>query len=333
MTEFLLNDQTIGSAIATAGQIHDCLTTGNMSAYIWWKCLGDSNGLVDASGAPQRRGFVMAQFSRFVHTNYFRIGVAYDSNADVGAYKDPVGTGFAIVAINAYSNSSVSETFTLTNFSVGSVTPWITSASQSLAVQSPVTVSNGSFTCALPAQSVVTFVGQLATNTAPLFASVANRSVNAGTVVALTNTASDTDTPPQSLTFSLLSAPTNATLVTLTSSNALFAWRPLVSQAGTTNLIQVKVVDNGTPPLSATNNFSILVNPITQPVLGPLQFGGNQLSLAVTGQIGPDYTLLTSTNLTSWTPLFTTNPAAMPVKLWDTNTTGRARFYRVLIGP
>ena len=41
-----------------------------------------------------------------------------------------------------------------------SVTPWITSASLSLASQSTVAVANSSFTYTLPALSVVTFVGQ-----------------------------------------------------------------------------------------------------------------------------------------------------------------------------
>src|SRR6185295_12663514 len=46
MTEFLVNDQTMGTAIITARQVHECLTTGNMSAYIWWKAYGDANGIV-----------------------------------------------------------------------------------------------------------------------------------------------------------------------------------------------------------------------------------------------------------------------------------------------
>jgi glucuronoarabinoxylan endo-1,4-beta-xylanase len=37
MTEYLVNDQSIGAAIDTAQRISDALTVGNMSAYIWWK--------------------------------------------------------------------------------------------------------------------------------------------------------------------------------------------------------------------------------------------------------------------------------------------------------
>jgi glucuronoarabinoxylan endo-1,4-beta-xylanase len=67
MTEFLVNDETIGTAITTAKQIHDCLTIGNMSAYIWWKCLGEtppaclkSGGLLWPSGADLCTGIMNA---------------------------------------------------------------------------------------------------------------------------------------------------------------------------------------------------------------------------------------------------------------------------------
>ncbi|HLX96863.1 MAG TPA: glucuronoxylanase XynC [Verrucomicrobiae bacterium] len=161
MTEFLVNDQTISTAITTAQQIHDCLTIGNFSAYIWWKCLGDANGLVNASGAPQIRGFVMAQWSRFVHPGWYRIDVT-NSNpaaASISAYKDTHSGNFAIVAVNT-NLTAMTQTFDLTNFTAGSVTPWITSSNLSLAVQTPVNVTNASFTYTLPAWSVVTFAGQ-----------------------------------------------------------------------------------------------------------------------------------------------------------------------------
>ena len=92
MTEYLENDQTIDSAIGTARQIHDCLTTGNMSAYIWWKCLGDANGLLNASGVIQKRGYVMSQFSRFVRPGHYRIGATNAGSGYVSAYKNTRST-------------------------------------------------------------------------------------------------------------------------------------------------------------------------------------------------------------------------------------------------
>jgi glucuronoarabinoxylan endo-1,4-beta-xylanase len=160
MTEYLVNDQTLGTAIATAQQIHDCLTVGNMSAYIWWKCLGDANGLVNVAGAPQKRGFVLAQFSRFVRPGFHRLGVTSAAADAVSAYQGPNGA-FVIVAVNSNS-TDVAQTFSFTHCTVtNTVTPWITSSNLSLAAQAVVAVTNSSFTYTVPAMSVVTFVGQI----------------------------------------------------------------------------------------------------------------------------------------------------------------------------
>jgi glucuronoarabinoxylan endo-1,4-beta-xylanase len=330
-TEFLINDQGLETSIQTAAQVHDCLTTGNMSAYIWWKALGNINGLLNAVGVIQKRGYVMAQFSRFVRPGYFRIAEINTGSGRVSAYKNPSGTQFAIIAINPYS-LDFNQTITLNNFPGIRLTPWVTSATQSLAVQSSFIVTNSTLTFSLPANSIVTFVGELLTNTPPTFAAGSPLTVNPGVTVVLTNTVTDADLPGQTLAFTLLTAPTNATLTPLTASNVVFTWRPLLSQSGSTNPIQIKVTDNGTPNLSATNNFVITVNPATEPGLSSIALG-SQVNLSATGMIGPDYLLFTSTNLVSWQLLSTTNPAVMPVTFTDTNLTDPARFYRLQLGP
>jgi glucuronoarabinoxylan endo-1,4-beta-xylanase len=331
MTEFLVDDQTIGTAITTAKQIHDCLTTANMSAYIWWKCIGDANGLLNAAGVAQYRGFVMAQFSRFVRPGYYRIGVTSDITP-VTAYQDTNSGSFAIVAINTNTNNWVSETFTLTNFMAATVTPWITAASQTLASQTVVTVSNGEFSYMLPPLSVVTFFGQVATNAPPIFTPVANQTINAGFMLAITNTA--TDQPPQTLKFTLALAPTNAALVQLDNNHAVFSWRPLVSQAGTTNVVQVQVADNGLPPLNATNSFTITVNPLVSLVLSAISVSATQALLTATGTVGPDYTLWGSTDLMNWQLLQSSHSPPIPVTFSDTNVVSYPdRFYRIQVGP
>ena len=293
MTEFLLNDQTIDSAIATAQQIYDCLNTGNMSAYIWWKCIGDANGLISSNGVPQKRGFVMAQFSRFVRPGFNRIGATNSGSAFITAFRNTNTTAFVIVAINP-TGIALTPAFNLHNFlSVGPVTPWITSETVSLAVQTAFTVTNGSFTYELPPLSVVTFTGQMAVNTPPMLAAVPDQVINAGVTLLVTNAATDTDSPPQSLTYTLLNAPTNAGI---NPSNGIFAWRPLVGQANTTNPVVTRVTDNGAPPLSATNSFKVSVNPIVLPVVTAAATNG-QIELEMNGMAGPDYTLMVSTNL------------------------------------
>lgn len=333
MTEYLVNDQSIDSAMATAQQIHQCLTVGNMSAYVWWKTLGDSNGLVSAAGAPQKRGFALAQFSRFVRPGFNRVSATNTGGVLVTAYRNTNDQSFVVVAVNPTA-FVLTSTFALQNLDgVASVTPWITSPDLSLAAQSSVPLAGASFTYALPALSVVTFVGQ--TNHSPALAAMADQTINAGVTLRVTNLASDPELPAQSLTFSLLKAPANSALMTINASNAVFVWRPAVSQAGTTNLITFRVADNGSPSRSATNSMTVTVNPLSsRPVIRSLASRpGEPLSMAIEGPLGPDYTVLTASNLSDWQALWTSNSPALPFTLTLTNSSEPARFYRILIGP
>jgi O-glycosyl hydrolase len=190
MTEFLINDQSIGSALSTAEQVNDTLTTGHMSAYIWWKLIGNANGLLDAAGTPQRRGYVMGQFSRFVRPGDFRVDVPTNTGPlSISAFKDPASGRFTVVAIN---NTTFAETQTinLAGIAASSVTPWITSATQSLQQQAAIDVSNGAFTFEIPAQSVVTFAG----TQAPMITSTSELSTTFGTPFEFTVVATHSPT-------------------------------------------------------------------------------------------------------------------------------------------
>jgi len=191
-------------------------------------------------------------------------------------------------------------------------------------------VTNLSFSYTLPAMSIVTFVG-IATNHPPTLTPVQNQIVNAGVTVVVTNVASDVDAPPQTLTFNLLSAPSGASL---NSSNGVFSWRPPVSSANTTNPVLVQVINNGTPVLGATNQFTIAVNPLELPVITSISVSASQAVLMASGTLGPDYSLWASTNLVNWQIVVTSNSPALPVTLVDTNSYAyQTRFYRVQIGP
>ncbi len=168
-------------------------------------------------------------------------------------------------------------------------------------------------------------------NIPPILAPITNRTVNVGQTVAFIASASDTNQPPQILSFNLLSAPANATL---NSSTGAFTWRPLVTQANTTNLITLEVTDNGSPSLSATQSFTVAVNPLTAPLILPGALNDGQLTLQVSGQPGPDYAAQVSSNLADWTTLFTTDSPTMPFSWVLTNTTALPeQFYRIRVGP
>jgi len=337
------NDSSIANGVYNALRIYQFMTVAQANAWhYWWLISGSTTsgneGLMDNNAAITKRLFTVGNYSRFVRTNYYRIGATNTGNAFISAYKDSNSPAFAIVAVNA-NGYPVEQTFSLTNFTSGSVTPWVTSSNLSLAPLSAVTFTNEIFLYELPAMSVVTFVGLGAANSAPTLTPVPNQVISAGFPLQVTNLATDPDWPSQTLLFSLLSSPANATLTPLNGTNAVFAWRPLVSQANSINPVSVVVTDGGSPGLSATNNFTVTVNPVTNPVIGSVTVTNGQVSLGVTnwGLQGPDYTLETTTNLVmtnGWQALYTVGSTNSPVtQMMDTNPTGPVRFYRIQIGP
>jgi len=186
-------------------------------------------------------------------------------------------------------------------------------------------------TVLVPAYTMVNLlIPPAPTNTPPVLASIGNQTVNVGQTVAFTASVTDTDQPPQTLTFNLLTSPGNAALNT---NSGAFSWRPLVTQAGTTNAFTLKVADNGSPSLSATQSFTVTVNPLAQPGLSSIGLSNGLIGFQVSGDIGPDYAVQGSTNLADWITLFVTNSPAMPFLWTDTNTaTLPAQFYRIKAG-
>jgi hypothetical protein len=184
-----------------------------------------------------------------------------------------------------------------------------------------------------PSGAVTSLSASLAVgNTAPTFGVLSNQTINVGVTVNVNDAATDPDVPAQTLTYSLLSGPPGATL---TPSSGTFTWRPQVSAANTTNLIQIAVTDNGTPNLSATNSFNIIVNPLTQPDILAPSYSTGQFTLSVVAEAGPDYALQVSTNLSSgiWITLIETNSPPIPFAFTDTNAGNVQQFYRILVGP
>lgn len=168
-------------------------------------------------------------------------------------------------------------------------------------------------------------------NHPPVLAVIANQTILAGRTLPVTNSASDPDLPQQALTFSLLTAPTNAAI---NSSSGIFSWRPTMSQSPSTQTVAVVVSDNGMPILSATQSFTATVIQPVVPVLNAGSVTNSQFGFWIQGDTGPDYTIMVSTDLTSWNPAFTTNSPALPCFWVDTNSAAHpVRFYRAVLGP
>lgn len=168
-------------------------------------------------------------------------------------------------------------------------------------------------------------------NAAPVLAPISATNLIAGTMFNVSQPATDPNVPPLSLTYSLLSAPTG---MTINSNSGAISWRPTISQSPSTNWVSLKVTANGVPSLSTAQSFSVIVRQPAQPMVSGISTANRQFALSVSGDAGPDYTLLASTNMIQWLPLLTTTPAALPVWLADpAPMTNRQCFYRVLLGP
>jgi hypothetical protein len=73
--------------------------------------------------------------------------------------------------------------------------------------------------------------------------------------------AADADRPSNRLTYSLVSGPAGLTV----SPEGAVSWTPGESQGPSTQRVTVTVTDNGTPPLSVTNQFSVVVTEVNRP--------------------------------------------------------------------
>lgn len=94
-------------------------------------------------------------------------------------------------------------------------------------------------------------------NTAPQLAAIVDRRVSPETLLTLTNRVTDIDKPGDLLGFALgPGAPAGAVINKTT---GVFSWRPSRQQANTVASIQIIVTDNGTPPLSDSQTFTVVV--------------------------------------------------------------------------
>jgi hypothetical protein len=223
------------------------------------------------------------------------------------------------------TSSGVRYQFGMTNF-IG------TNDNPSYPVSSNVVSGLGNqFSVVVPPYTIINFIIPIKTNTPPVLAAIGNQTVNVGQTVAFTAVATDTNVPAPTLTYSIQSGPTNATI---NPSTGAFSWRPLVSQGGATSSFVIKVSDGGTPVLSATQSFSVTVNALVQPALTAVSSSGSQIRFTISGVSGPDYEVQVSTNLVTWNTVFTTNSPPLPISWTDTGAGSISRrFYRLGVGP
>jgi glucuronoarabinoxylan endo-1,4-beta-xylanase len=155
----------IASALLMAKAIHNDLTKDNLNAWhLWWLYeSGKSGGCLYDTGSKvwTKRLWVMGNFSRFVRPGYMRVSTSgtVPSGVLLTAYRNPADGTVAVVAINNNTSATPLSLY-ISGVVPCSITPWVTSATDSLASKTAITVSNARFSATLDAQSVTTFVGK-----------------------------------------------------------------------------------------------------------------------------------------------------------------------------
>jgi len=168
-------------------------------------------------------------------------------------------------------------------------------------------------------------------NTPPEIAPLYNRYVILGQTLWFYVSAYDNEWPLQSLTFALgQGAPLGATI----DQTGYFQWTPLPNQAPGTNVISVIVTDDGIPPLSATNSFTVIVG--TPPRFDPasLQLAGGQIQLKFNTLPGLRYQIQYKNDLAdpSWQPLGDAFYATgFSHTLTESAVSNRQRYYRIMV--
>ncbi len=167
-------------------------------------------------------------------------------------------------------------------------------------------------------------------NTEPTLSAIPERTVFAGQVVTLNAVATDLDLPPQRLTYSLdPGAPATAAI---NPDTGLFSWRPTNLQAPSTNLITIRVTDEGIPALSTTTNFTVRVAvPPRLTALRPAVSGGYAITFVTVPNKAYCLEYKDSLQDSQWTPLGTSVLATGDFLTITDEVGGTGqRFYRIV---
>ena len=165
MTEVYVPDSKISceaypESLDQSENIHNGLVVGNMNAYVVWY-IKRSYGPLNEQGNISKRGYCMAQYSKYVRPGDIRIDATEqpDSNILVSAYKHSPEQ-IEIVAINK-GGGEVNQQFSVGGRTITNVDRYRTSANENIAPTKGMDYSGSTFNAQLPAKSVSTFIVSL----------------------------------------------------------------------------------------------------------------------------------------------------------------------------
>lgn len=158
-------------ALGVSEHIHNAMIN-NMQTYVWWY-IRRSYSPMKEDGTISKRGYCMAQYSKFIRRGYRR--VAATANPNNGVYVSAyTGDGKAVIVAINKGSFSISQKFTVNGQSISSVDRYRTSSNENLAKTSNLALTDNGFWAYMPANSVSTFVCNLKTNSTTATTSLSN---------------------------------------------------------------------------------------------------------------------------------------------------------------
>ncbi len=187
MTEVYVPDSNSSAdawpnALKVSVNMNDAFARGDMQAYVWWY-IRRSYGPMKEDGSISKRGYCMAQYSKFIRRGYKRVDATLnpETNVYVSAFK---GDGKVVIVATNDTDKEYTKLFNVSNGSIKSVDRYRTSGSENLAKTENLKLTGNGFYASLPARSVSTFVCDLGSTPAASVAPSVQPSVQPSVVPA-----------------------------------------------------------------------------------------------------------------------------------------------------
>ena len=144
-------------AVEVAVNMHNALVVGSMNAYVWWY-IRRSYGPMKEDGNISKRGYMMAQFSKYVRPDAVRVDATESptNGVYISAYKNTDGT-IVIVAVNN-GNESYAQKYNIIGQTINSVNRYRTTGSENLGETKNLELTDNGFWAQLDSKTVSTFV-------------------------------------------------------------------------------------------------------------------------------------------------------------------------------
>ena len=205
-----------------------------------------------------------------VPTNGYDGGVV-EIKIGTNAFTDIIAAGGAFVTSNGY-NSKIDANYhnpltnrfawsgTITNYTNVIINLPLSASGQNVQFRWRVGTDDGTGGIGWRIDSIAVSAAMCCANTAPVLGAQSDRTITELATLVVTNTATDSSTPPSGLSYALSVTPaaTNAVIAVI-DTNGIITWTPTETQGPGVYTLTTIVTDNASPPLSATNSFNVTV--------------------------------------------------------------------------